>query len=63
GARFLKYPPLGVIGVTPTMFSAMSRPRHPPPPPPRSLLRIPVTNLADQDSHIMAALDMALVGF
>lgn len=30
---------------------------------PRSLLRSPVTSLADQDSHIMAALYMALVGF
>jgi toxin CcdB len=30
---------------------------------PRSLLRGPVTSLADQDSHIMTALDMALVGF
>ncbi|MCZ0962468.1 CcdB family protein [Paracoccus benzoatiresistens] len=29
---------------------------------PRSLLRSPVSNLADQDSPIMAALDMALVG-
>lgn len=30
---------------------------------PRALLRSPLTSLADQDSHIMAALDMALVGF
>ena len=30
---------------------------------PRALLRSPVSNLADQDSEIMAALDMVLVGF
>lgn len=30
---------------------------------PRSLLRDPVTNLADHDAEIMAALDMVLVGF
>ena len=30
---------------------------------PRGLLRSPVANLAEQDSAIMAALDMALVGF
>lgn len=30
---------------------------------PRALLRSPLTSLADQDSHIMAALDIALVGF
>ncbi len=30
---------------------------------PCTLLRSPVTNLAGQDSAIMAALDMALVGF
>lgn len=30
---------------------------------PRALLRSPVSNLADQDSEIMAALDMVLIGF
>ncbi|WP_298948559.1 CcdB family protein [uncultured Paracoccus sp.] len=30
---------------------------------PRAVLRRPVTTLADQDTAIMAALDMALVGF
>lgn len=30
---------------------------------PRAVLGRPVTNLADQDAEIMAALDMALVGF
>ncbi|SIT86536.1 CcdB family protein [Pontibaca methylaminivorans] len=30
---------------------------------PRALLRRPVSSLAEQDSEIMAALDMALVGF
>ena len=30
---------------------------------PRVLLRSPVANLAEQDSEIMAALDMVLVGF
>lgn len=30
---------------------------------PRSLLRSPVATLAEQDSAIMAALDMVLVGF
>lgn len=30
---------------------------------PRALLRSPVANLAEQDSEIMAALDMVLVGF
>ncbi|WP_235674090.1 MULTISPECIES: CcdB family protein [unclassified Paracoccus (in: a-proteobacteria)] len=30
---------------------------------PRTLLRSPVANLAEQDSEIMAALDMVLVGF
>lgn len=30
---------------------------------PRALLRSPVSNLADRDSDIMAALDMVLVGF
>ena len=30
---------------------------------PRALLREPVTNLADHDAEIMAALDMVLVGF
>ena len=30
---------------------------------PRALLRSPITNLAKKDSEIMAALDMALVGF
>ena len=30
---------------------------------PRAVLGRPVTNLADQDAEIMAALDMVLVGF
>jgi len=30
---------------------------------PRALLRSPIANLAEQDSAIMAALDMVLVGF
>lgn len=30
---------------------------------PRTLLRSPITNLSQQDGTIMAALDMALVGF
>jgi toxin CcdB len=30
---------------------------------PRTLLRSPVSNLAEQDSEIMAALDMVLIGF
>nr|CRY94167.1 hypothetical protein [uncultured prokaryote] len=30
---------------------------------PRTLLRSPVANLGEQDSEIMAALDMVLVGF
>lgn len=30
---------------------------------PRALLRSPVSNLAERDSEIMAALDMVLVGF
>lgn len=30
---------------------------------PRALLRSPITNLAERDSEVMAALDMALVGF
>lgn len=30
---------------------------------PRALLRGPVTNLAAQDSEIMAALDLVLIGF
>lgn len=30
---------------------------------PRGLLRSPVSNLAERDSEVMAALDMVLVGF
>lgn len=50
--------PLFVIGDVPhvmvTQFMAAI---------PRALLRSPVTNLSGQDSEIMAALDMVLVGF